>query len=371
MNRLKRLRVEGFKSFREAELEFGNLTVLIGANGAGKSNFVSLFQMLRASMEGELQQWVGKQGGGNAILHYGARTTPRMSFDLQYETGVGVNRYHARLVHAASDTLVYDGEGLTFTNAPHGSPATAVQKSFGSGHKESAVVEAGQTGNKAVAAANASLLKWRHYQFHDTSPVAGIRMKRYVHDNRYLRGDAGNLCAYLFAMREKKRAHYDRIVNTIRLAAPFFGDFDLGLLDDERSVMLNWRESGRDMLFGPHQLSDGTLRFMALTTLLQQPREDLPSLMIIDEPELGLHPFAIAVLGGMIRSVSKACQVVLATQSVSLIDEFEPSDIVVVDRHEGESTFNRLDPEKLEDWLANYSVSQLWEKNVLGGRPAR
>lgn len=370
MNRLSRIKVTGFKSIREMNLDLCKLTVLIGANGAGKSNFASLFSMLNFAMTDALQDWIGERGGADGILHYGSKTTPQMTLDVEYETDRGVNRYHARLVHAAPDTLMFGDETVLFT--AHNAGSEREPTSLGSGHRESAIPEAGRAGNQTAGAAFGCMSSWRFYQFHDTSATAGMRQSRYIEDNRYLRSDAGNLAAFLHALRETERDAYERILGTVRLAAPFLNDFDLDpLVRDPRRVMLNWTERGRDHLFGPHQLSDGTLRFTALTTLLQQPESRLPSLIIIDEPELGLHPYAISLLGSMIRSLPDSTQVVLATQSVLLVDEFEPEDIVVVERHEGETTFQRQSSTELADWLEEYSIGELWEKNVTGGRPSR
>lgn len=370
MNRLRQVTVTGFKSIREMDLELGDLTVLIGANGAGKSNFVSLLRMLNFAMTGALQQWIGESGGADSILHYGSKTTPQMTLDLEYETDKGTNRYHARLFDAAPDTLVFADETVAFTPGKAG--REGAPESLGSGHRESAVPDAGRSGNRRAAAALGCMRAWQVYQFHDTSASATIRKQHYKHDNRYLRSDGGNLAAFLYGLRETKPQYYERIVKTIRLAAPFFDDFDLEpLVLSPEDVMLNWREVGRDYLLRPHHISDGALRFMTLTTLLLQPEETLPELIVIDEPELGLHPYAISLLGSMVRSLRGVAQVILATQSVPLLDEFEPGDVVVVDRHGGESLFAHLEPAELTDWLDEYSLSELWEKNVIGGRPGR
>jgi predicted ATPase len=212
--------------------------------------------------------------------------------------------------------------------------------------------------------------RWGFCHFQDTSEAAPIRRQCYKEDNRSLQPDAGNLAAYLYLLRETARPYYDRIVRTVQLAFPEFDDFDVGPLElNPRNVMLNWREVGRDKLFGPHDLSDGTLRFMALATLLLQPEERLPELILIDEPELGLHPSAMELLGGMLRSAAALTQVIVATQSVRLVDEFDPEDIVVTERWEGATAFRRLDPGPLAGWLEDYSIGELWEKNVVGGRP--
>ena len=214
----------------------------------------------------------------------------------------------------------------------------------------------------------------RAYHFHDTSDTARIKANGFIDDCRYLRNDAGNLAAFLRAMKNNpsQQRYYQRITRHIRKVMPQFKEFDLETLPgNDQYTRLNWYDNLNDYLFGAHQISDGSLRFMALAALLLQPPDLLPGVVVLDEPELGLHPAAIAELAGMIRTASTHCQVVVATQSTRLVDEFQASDLVVVERDENThcSYFKRLDETALADWLSVYSLSELWEKNVLGGRP--
>jgi predicted ATPase len=140
---------------------------------------------------------------------------------------------------------------------------------------------------------------------------------------------------------------------------------------DPTKIQLRWKERNREFDFGPHLLSDGTLRAMALITLLLQPENDLPSVIIIDEPELGLHPYAISVLAGLLRMASSHSQIMVATESPTFLDQFTPEEVVVTERCEGESVFRRLSHEGLRSWLEDYCLSDLWAKNVIGGRPSR
>ena len=172
--------------------------------------------------------------------------------------------------------------------------------------------------------------------------------------------------------QEEGEKYYQRILRYIRMALPQFQDFVLEPSPrNENYILLNWLENGSEYLFGPHQISDGSLRFMALATLLLQPPKTLPNVIILDEPELGLHPAAVSLLTGMIKAASLHSQILLATQSTRFIDDFEASDIVIVERNEARrcSTYRKLDESKLSEWLERYSISELWEKNVIGGRP--
>ena len=175
------------------------------------------------------------------------------------------------------------------------------------------------------------------------------------------------MAAFLYKIKDTNPKHFKIIEFTIRSVAPFFERFDLK--PDSKNpemIFLNWLEKGSDDYFNAHNFSDGTLRFIALSTLLLQPV--LPKTIILDEPELGLHPFAIAKLAGMIKKASTNSQIILSTQSVNLVDHFSANDIIVVNREDNQTVFKRQSEESLKSWLEEYSIGELWEKNVIGGR---
>ena len=366
MDKLKSICLRGYKSFQDAEVQFSDITVLLGANGAGKSNLVSFFRMLNFLSTGALQDYVGRNGGSGSLLHYGRKTTPVMQAEMQFEGNEFTTRYIIRLADAAPDTLIFTDERVVFQRTGYPEPQEIL---LGAGHKESQVQEPEDQTCKVLSS---MLSRCRSYQFHDTSSTASIRKSGYIEDAAYLRSDAGNLAAYLCALQKTRPDCYERIVDTIRLVFPFFGDFVLEPSStNERYILLNWQEKGHpDYLFGPHQLSDGTLRFMAMTTLLLQPTEKMPTVIILDEPELGLHPYAISVFAGLVKSAAPNTQVILATQSTRLVDEFEPGQIVVLELDKESGTqCKHLETKKLSEWLKEYSLSELWEKNIFGGRP--
>jgi predicted ATPase len=367
MQTLTSLKLRGYKSIRDLNLPLGRLNILIGANGAGKSNLISFFKLLNwmTPSPGNLEFFVGKFGGANSLLHDGAAVTPQLEAELIFETGSGVNEYRMRLFHAAQDTLVFADEQFRFSG--YGA-LTGNWRTLGAGHRETGLIELAERGDKTALFILGLLKRCVVYQFHNTSETARVRQRWDVDDNRLLKEDAANLAPFLLRLRDSQPLAYARIVETIRQIAPFFADFVLEPVG--RTVILQWRERNTDIVFGPHQASDGTLRMMALVALLLQPEADLPTVIILDEPELGLHPYAINTIAGLFQSVSNRAQVLLATQSASLVDCFQPADIIVVDRVKRESCFQRLDAEKLKDWLAEYSVAQLWKKNVIGGRPS-
>jgi predicted ATPase len=221
---------------------------------------------------------------------------------------------------------------------------------------------------------------WRVYHFHDTGPNAPPKQACDVNDNEQLRPNAGNIAAFLYLMREQNEQNYALIRRTVQRIFPRFNDFALRPNPhNEDTIRLEWREKGSDYRFQPHQLSDGTLRFICLATLLLQPNP--PTTIIVDEPELGLHPRALGVLAGLVRSAAAKSQVIMTTQSVTLLNQFSPEDVVVIDREEetdngavgesrAKSVFRRLsDDEELDAWLEDYAIGELWEMNRIGGRP--
>ena len=364
---ISRFELRGFKSIRQlADFELGELNVLIGANGAGKSNFISFFRLLGWMVQENLQFHVGDMGGGNSLLFDGAEVTPQIEAAISFQTNQGINEYRMRLFHAAGDVLIFADEDFRFSRDEYG--GKAAWTSLSAGHRETRLIEAAAEEN-ATARFILRLLKGCVvYQFHNTSKTARIRQKWRKNDNLLLKEDGCNLAPILFRLREANEKYYLRIVRTIRQILPFFGDFAFD--EDAPTLQLRWTERETDAVFGADQASDGMLRAMALVTLLLQPIESLPPVIILDEPELGLHPYAISVVAGLLKSVSLHRQVILATQSTAFIDCFDPEDIIVVDREGRESTFSRPDVERLSEWIETYSIAELWEKNVLGGRPA-
>jgi predicted ATPase len=267
-----------------------------------------------------------------------------------------------------TDELVFSSE--TFVETVPG--VTRLHpRAAGQAHLESRLAEeANRRPEESTFAAYvlATLGSWRVYHFHDTSESAAVKKPGAINDYAYLRGDAGNLAAFLLSLRQRARRHYDLILATIRQVVPFFDDFVLRPLpDNEERIRLEWRERGSDYPFLAHQLSDGTLRFICLSTLLLQP--EVPVMILLDEPELGLHPYAITVLAGLIRRAARRTQLVVSTQSVPLVDQFDAEDLLVVERPERATTIRRVDAARLAEWLEAYSLGELWEKNVLGGRP--
>ena len=365
-SQISQLSIRGFKSIqRLEEFEMTDINVLIGANGAGKSNFVSFFEMLNEMMAGRLQSWTQKQGSADRIVSFGVKQTSELSASIRF----GKNGYDFRLEPTVDGGFVFADESTYFER-----PDYEAGKSYplgSSGRKEARLPETYDPQTKKVNyyCYNA-LANWKVFHFHDTSDTAGVKRLGALHDNEYLRSDASNLAAYLYMLRREYNDTYKQIRQTVQLAIPFFDDFVLKpkkLSTEEEQIRLLWNQRDSDYPFWPSQLSDGSIRFICLATALLQPEP--PSTIIIDEPELGLHPYAISLLGSLIRSAANRMQVIVSTQSVPLVNEFSVQDLVIVDRKDGATTFHRHQEKDVEIWLEEYSLGELWEKNVLGGRP--
>ena len=356
-DQLSSLLIEGYKSIEHCELQMGSLNVLIGANGAGKSNFISFFRLIATLLDQRLQSLVSKAGGPDAMLHFGRKKTPHLKGELFF----GNNGYKFELEPTNDNRMMFSREALWWNvNGDNG---------VSSGHFES---RAEEHHSRIKQYTLPIMRRWRVYHFHDTSESARVKQIHRINDNDYLREDGANLAAFLFRLQKNHPAHYKRIVKSIQMVAPFFGDFYLRATpDNPDTIQLEWTEKDQDIPFKANELSDGSLRFILLATVLLQPEEYKPSAIIVDEPELGLHPYAITVLAALIKSASHEHQLIISTQSVELVNEFDAEDLIVIDKKGGASTFKRLEADSLDEWLNDYSLGELWTKNVLGGRPQR
>lgn len=360
MSQIRSLTLSGYKSIQSLQdFKFSDLNVLIGANGAGKSNFISVFKLLNEMYEQRLQLYVQKQGGPDALLHFGRQNT-----DCVYAKFVfASNQYSFSLMPTDDNRLVLEEENIGFWGDGYAQPYV---KKLKSGHDEAIIRDA-----KTPVASYARRLigKWRVYHFHNTSETAKVKQRHSTNDNLILKPDAANLGAYLRMLHDEHNEHYQRVVETVQLVLPFFGGFIYREGEPEYTELEWYQKNHSDTPLKAHVLSDGSLRFICLMTLLLQPTELLPDTVLIDEPELGLHPYAITVLSDVIKQVSEEKQLIVSTQSVELVNLFEPQDVVVVNQEEDASTFTRLDAEELSGWLEEYALGELWKQNIFGGRP--
>lgn len=356
---LDTIEVRGYTSIESATVELRSLNVLVGANGAGKSNFVQVLELLGRIVDSDLGFVVGMSGGASSLLRAGDSNEIRLT--LQAEP----NSYEAVLRAGANDELIFADESIGYHEPRYPEPW---KKKLGRGHRETRLHdEVAERGNPSVPSHVVALLEGcRVFHFHDTSSDAPVKQMVSTADNVTLRQDAGNLAAVLLGLSQSDETAYRRIVGAIQQVVPFFRDFVLRPEAGDR-IRLRWRQFDSDAVFSANQMSDGTVRYVCLVTLLLSP--NLPALVVLDEPELGLHPYAIVQLAGLLQQAASRSQVLIATQSVTLMNQFALDDLIVVERSGGASTFERPAAEHLRSWLEEYSLGELWEKNLLGGRP--
>ena len=364
MSAIEWITIEGFKSLRSVEeLRLTPINVIIGSNGSGKSNFIGVFSFLNAIREGRLKEYVGRNGGANNILYFGSRVTKKLRFKVSFADDI--NQYEIALAPTQDDGLIPISEIVSYWDKRrHASPYERSILGFGT---EASISTRSEGITHFV---RRHLASWRLYHFHDTSSTSPMKQTCDLEDNRFLRSDGSNIPAFLYAMKKMYPQNYQMIVGVVQRVAPFFEDFVLepSVLNEEK-IRLEWKHKGSDAYFSSASLSDGTLRFIALATLFMQPVTLRPSVILVDEPELGLHPYALTMLASMVRQASERTQIIISTQSALLLDHFNPEEVLVADRIDEHTELKRLVPEQLEDWLGEYGLGQLWEKAEVGGRP--
>lgn len=360
-NALDKVTIKGFKSIRKLKnFELNNLNVFIGGNGAGKSNFIVFFRMISAMMrEDGLKEFVA--GDADTYLFGGPKKTKNISVKMSF----GQNGYDFELAPTE------DGFFLINNEQRHYSPR-GTTRNLGSGNFNPGLLQ-DKNSHGLNGAHGASwytynaICSWKIYHFHDTSLEAGMRRYQDQGHNEVLFTDASNIAPYLLMLKDEHSDAYNEIIDAVRLVTPFFDDFVLKPQKNEK-LRLDWRQKGlKDYPMRPTQLSDGSIRFICLATALLQPTP--PSTIIIDEPELGLHPAAISILAELIQDAAKRTQLIVATQSPALIDHFRVEDVIAVNRQDGATTFQRLQDKDLNSWLETYSIGELWSKNVISGGP--
>lgn len=369
---LKSLALSGYRSYdgdlAGNKVDLKDVNIIIGANGAGKSNLISFLEMVSFMMTRGLRNYTARQGGAQSLLYFGAGRTEQIVGELQIHDADGrkEDTYSFGLERSAADQLYFAWERFAYRDDSHDQP---YRRDLGVGHFEAEL--SGVWDGTARTLRN-YLERLRVFHFNDTSINARIRSTANIADAAYLRSDGGNIAAFLYQIRENQEyiSYYKRIIRYIRMVLPQFFDFVLEP-DGNGYLSLNWRQEGAEEVFGPYQFSDGALRFVALTTLLLQPAKTAPMTIILDEPEIGLHPYAVSLLAKEIRMVSKTSQVIVSTQSPLLLNEFSCGDIITAeyDNIHQRSILRRHKEEDLREWLQDYTLGELWEKNVLGGLP--
>ena len=357
------IEIKGYKSIKELKLDLKPINILIGSNGVGKSNFISFFKLVNAIFNQRLQKYVLEEKTDN-LLYFGRKTTDFLFGKLIFDSGKGNNNaYCFRLAQTKEGGLYFELESSGY-NVLRDSQTTGYYTLHNL--EESSVPRNSSYRNNYLSE---HLKNIQAFHFHDTSSTSFLRKECDINDNLYLKQDGRNLPAFLYLLKINYPKIYNRIEKTVHSVAPYIDKFILEPSRlNEKEIALRWVDKGdSESNFSAYQLSDGTLRFIALATLLLQPNP--PSVIIIDEPELGLHPFAINILTGMIQVASSKAQIIIATQSPGLISNFKPEDVVVMDKNieENQTVFNRLNSNDLNEWLQNFTLGDLWERNIING----
>ena len=368
--KIEQIILSNYKSIRDIDLTFGQINIMIGGNGVGKSNLISYFKFLNQLIRKNLAVYVSKNVSTDNFLYFGRKTSSSISSKIIFKNGKYKNGYSFVIEPNNKDAFYFAEEWISFDKGT----ANWISHLIGKGQTETQLFEhnksdKGISGHKGISHYVIDAFKgFKLYHFHDTSDSSKVKQAGDINDNRELREDASNLAAFLYKLKRIYPSSYQQIEATIRRIAPFFQGFDLKPSElAPNSIRLEWLEKGSDTYFNASSLSDGTLRMICLVTLLLQPEP--PATIIIDEPELGLHPTAIHLLASIIKSVAHKVQIIISTQSVTLINQFTPEDLIIVERADNQSVFRRLDSQQLDNWLEDYALGELWEKNVLGGRP--
>lgn len=357
------IKIKNFKSIRDSgDIIMRPLNVLIGQNGAGKSNFISFFKFLNKLYKQQLSVYVIQNGRAENFLYFGRKKSDFLSGQITFDNE-WKNEYSFVMKPDQIGNLVFTQELSSLTN-PVSNINDSIRISFG-GTIESKLKN---DINWRTDYLKGFFNSFKIFHFHDTSSNSKMRQPCGTNDYAYLYEDGGNIAAFLYRLQESKPEFFNIIEKIIQSIAPFFERFYLKPNEiNNQQIFLRWYEKGSDQLFDAFNFSDGTLRMICLITLLNQPKP--PSTIIIDEPELGLHPFAITKLAAMIKSASSKTQIIISTQSVSLLDQFDADDVIVVDREDNQTVFKRQSSESLDSWLEEYTLGEIWDKNIIGGRP--
>ena len=370
--KIESLRIRGFRSLADVELcNLCNANVLLGANGGGKSNFIRFFEMLSWMLRSRLGEFVGTQGGADDQLHRGKSVTLGMDAQLALRTEAGRIEYRFALAHADPDRFVFSDEAFRRTADL---AADAPSQHAASGQPEARIVDIAQRSpsrgvNATIARVIVRLLgNCSVHQFRNTSDTSNFRKPWDVEDSNYLRTHGGNLAAVLHRLEQEDLGRFELICRHVRRVLPMFDRFRI--VESHGQVSLRWTAVGTDKTFGAHVTSDASFRFFALVTLLNLPPGMLPSVLLLDEPELGLHPTAVTLVGGMIKSLAANRQIIVATQSPLLVDAFDLEEILVLNLADGRTTFSRPEGAGFAQWIEEgYTTGEIWQKNLIGGCP--
>jgi predicted ATPase len=205
------------------------------------------------------------------------------------------------------------------------------------------------------------------YHVLNVDPRSPVRLPQPLKPASLPGEDGEDLISCLFNLRETQRDRFEAVEDAMRSAFPGFIRLEFppvaaGILS------MTWKEENFTSPLFMNQLSEGTLRFLWLTTLLQSP--GLTAVTLLDEPEVSLHPELLSLLADLMREASSGTQIIVATHSDRLIRFLQPAEVAVLDLAEdGTTAATWADTMDLDQWLSEYTLDQVWSMGRLGGRP--
>jgi len=405
------IKIEGFRSFKKVELDLAPLSVLIGPNNGGKSNFLDLMSLMAEAGQGQLEEGIDSRGGFRGIasgfrwlgevvieFRFQAERLRRFSPYLEIPPLPGLPgiqepdiRYMLAIASPAFGTSRVQVEEATERVLPHQprpevlmtrgkdgcafrfiDPATGLETQESKALESESELAIFQVRDLYRFPILYKLLKqfqeWTLYRDINVGPEAPMRLPRLVRPTVRLAPDGGNLSSVLNSIQQQHPGVWDEIVELLRIAYPDFKTITFPPEGGDGKVVLRWWESPFEKEgVSANFLSDGTLKFLCLVAILKSP--DPPPLICIDEPEIGLHPDWIKLVAEMMQSAAARTQVIVATHSPQIIAELDPEQVIVTEKENGETRLNRLERRDLEKWLKNFNLSELWLAGHFGGLP--
>lgn len=420
------IKIEGFRSFKKVELDLPPLSVLIGPNNGGKSNFLDLVSLMAEAGEGRLDEGIASRGGSRSVT-FGFNWFSSIAVELRFRTkmdhlrllGLGGLSSEEFLPDATfklelsfEPTLIISVEQVIEEPTREGrSPLSIVKRDardciFG----RVAFMPVRTKGQKAAQSRGLSKLRrgtkveveerkalesrselaifqvkdsrlyptpyrilrelqqWTTYRDINVGPGSPLRLPGLVRPTVRLAADGANLSSVLYSIQQQHPGVWEEIIELLRTAYPDFKSITFPPEGGDGKVILRWWESPFEKEgVSANFLSDGTLKFLCLMAILKSP--DPPPLICIDEPELGLHPDSIKLVGEMMQSAAARTQLIVATHSPQIVAKLDPEQVIVTEKENGETHLRRLERRELEKWLKEFNLSDLWLAGHFGGRP--
>jgi len=383
----KQLSVDSFRRLCNVGLELRPLTVLIGANGTGKTSVLDVFSLLASSAQGSLSKAISDLSGLSAVITYDRERDLSLGISISVPDHEPLD-YRLRLTlqgagyviaeenlsqQPDSDTpglapveyIVSEGSEVEFRD-----PSPRVQV-FSPWHRTSLETSLFQVPRtiREVEDFRGKLASCTYYHLMDVNERSPVRLPQVLQPaaSSSLPGrDGENLVSCLYNLREMDRDRFESIADSLRAAFPTFERLDFPPVAAGMLAM-TWREKNFSRPLYMHQLSEGMLRFLWLTTLLASP--GLTALTLLDEPEVSLHPELLSLLAGLLREAANRTQLIVATHSDRLVRFLKPAEVVVIDSTEdGMAQLTWADQLDLGEWLAEYTLDEVWRMGRMGGR---